>query len=287
MKQEWPLRLYSKSVLKQRKFKEIARLLGPTDGLRCLDVGGDNGVVSLLLRRRGGSWASGDLDERSVAAIRELVGTDVYQLDGGTTPFPDDHFDRVVIVDYLEHIPRDADFVAEMLRVLRPGGELIVNVPHRRPSLLRRFRHAIGQTDAKHGHLRPGYSESELRHLLGDQFLILQHRSYSKFFSEFIDTVITFAVSLLKRGKNEKSAKGVFVTGQDLGANQGMFKAYSLVYPLVWLISKLDNLLFFRSGYMMIARARALKSTSGLKPSNNNSEDAGQVLAGPSERRGA
>ena len=38
-----PLR---QSALKRRKLAEITRLLGPTAGLRCLDLGADNGVVS-------------------------------------------------------------------------------------------------------------------------------------------------------------------------------------------------------------------------------------------------
>ena len=50
--------LFRKSVLKQQKWHAISALLGATDGLRCLDIGSDNGVVSYLLRARGGSWAS-------------------------------------------------------------------------------------------------------------------------------------------------------------------------------------------------------------------------------------
>ena len=67
---EWALALYSRSVLKQRKVSELERALGPTAGLRCLDLGSDNGVVSLLLRERGGSWASGDLTAQAVESIR-------------------------------------------------------------------------------------------------------------------------------------------------------------------------------------------------------------------------
>ena len=73
---EWALALYRRSVLKQRKVEEIVRSLGETSGLRCLDLGSDNGVVSLLLRERGGSWASGDLTEEAVASIRSLVSRD-------------------------------------------------------------------------------------------------------------------------------------------------------------------------------------------------------------------
>ncbi|PSO97333.1 MAG: hypothetical protein BRC51_17305, partial [Cyanobacteria bacterium SW_12_48_29] len=53
MDQNWSVLLFSKSVLKQRKFKEITEFLGETNDLHCLDIGSDNGVISYLLRKRG------------------------------------------------------------------------------------------------------------------------------------------------------------------------------------------------------------------------------------------
>lgn len=44
-------------------------------------------------------------------------------------PFADREFDLVVVVDFLEHIPDDRGFAAELGRILKPGGRLIVNVP--------------------------------------------------------------------------------------------------------------------------------------------------------------
>jgi SAM-dependent methyltransferase len=252
---DWALNLYKKSVLKQRKYKEITDRLGPTEKLHCLDIGSDNGVVSLLLRRRGGFWKSADLDEGSVRAISGLVKNDVYQIDGGRTPFSDEEFDRVVIVDFLEHIPDDRGFAVELARILKPGGELIINVPHEKNSFLRRFRHLIGQTDEKHGHIRPGYSVESLRAVLGKNYSLASHSTYSKFFSELIDTLIVFAVSKLRGGRNEPSKKGTIVTGQDINKYRSSFKLYSLIYPIVWIFSKLDSLLFFRSGYMLIGKA--------------------------------
>ncbi|MCP5120575.1 MAG: hypothetical protein GY953_58020, partial [bacterium] len=77
----WAVRLFDKSVLKQAKWRTLDALLGDTAGdLEALDLGSDNGVISYLFRQRGGCWRSADLDEKSVASIRELVGEEVYRV---------------------------------------------------------------------------------------------------------------------------------------------------------------------------------------------------------------
>lgn len=257
MNQNWPVLLFSKSVLKQRKFKEITEFLKDTDHLQCLDIGSDNGVISYLLRERGGVWKSADLDEQAIHSIRELVKYDVFQINGRQTFFEDNEFDRVAIIDFLEHIETDEEFINELFRIIKPGGELIVNVPHVKNSLLRKFRLAIGQTDEKHGHVRSGYTVDNLMSLLTHKFKFVSVKTYSKFFSEFIDTFISLAIDILKKGKT--SQKGRIVTKYDMQQYQNLFKFYSLIYPIIWLLSKLDNLLFWRSGYMLIIKVSSNK----------------------------
>jgi ubiquinone/menaquinone biosynthesis C-methylase UbiE len=249
--QPWAVSLFRRSVLKQRKVAEITAALGPTEGLRCLDLGSDNGVVSLLLRQGGGRWASADLTDEAVEAIRGLVHDDVHSTDGRTLPFPDAEFDRVVVVDMLEHVPDDRVFLAEVARVLKPGGLLVVNTPPLKHTALRRARHALGQTDEKHGHLRPGYTAEALRALFGPLFTLRQHHTYSRFFSEAVDTAINWGVERLgKKG----SAKGMVVTGADVKKHRKLFLAYSAVYPAVWAVTRFDALVP-ASGYMLIASA--------------------------------
>ena len=261
MEHNWPLLLFSKSVLKQNKFRNITECLGDTAQLHCLDIGSDNGVISYLLRQRGGQWKSADLDEQAVCSIRALVEREAFQIDGRRTPFHNSEFDRVVIVDFLEHIHTDKEFIDELYRITKSGGEIIINVPHVKNSLLRKFRLAIGQTDEKHGHVRPGYTVARLTDLLQGKYTILSHKTYSRFFAECIDTLITLAFSLLKRGK-ATSQKGLIVTGQDLHRHQKIFKVYALLYPIVWLFAKLDTLLFFTNGYMLIVKARVDKESA-------------------------
>jgi ubiquinone/menaquinone biosynthesis C-methylase UbiE len=273
MNEIWPVRLFRRSILKQTKFKQITAVLGPTNGIHCLDVGSDNGVFSYLLRQQqGGTWKSADLDERSVNAMKELVKDEVYRIDGGVTSFAENEFDCVLIVDFLEHIPDDMGFMNELYRILKPGGSLILNAPHIKPgSLLMKFREAIGLTDEEHGHLRPGYTIDSFNRLLGDQFTLETTATYTKFFSKLTDSLMVFALSRLKKDKKEKkTGRGVLVTGKDLNEYKKLFKLYSIIYPFVWFFGQLDRLLVFSSGYMIIARTHSNKREPAVPTGRNH-----------------
>ena len=254
----WGIALFNKSVLKQAKFSQIVARLDDPAGKRGLDIGGDNGVISYLLRQRGGSWHSADLDERTVRSIQQLVGTDVHQIDGGVTPFEDGAFDQIVIVDFLEHIPDDRAFAQELARITRPGGQVIINVPHLKPgSVLNRLRHAIGLTDEWHGHVRPGYTLEGLRQLLAPAFLIEESATYSGAFSELIDTALNgLYLRLRRQNAGGRSSKGTVITEGDMRKHRKQFMLLSALYPLIWGVAKLDALLFFTPGYKLILSAR-------------------------------
>ena len=255
---DWALALFNRSVLKQAKYGQILAHLDDPRGKSNLDIGADNGVISYLLRQRGGKWYSADLDEHTVASIRQLVGTDVYRIEGEKMPFADQSLDQVVIVDFLEHIPDDRGFVGELARVMKPGGRLIINVPHLKPrSVINRLRHAIGLTDAWHGHLRPGYDLAGLKRLLGDHFAVRQAVTYSRAFSELIDTGLNGLYQLKRRRKSgtASSTKGTVVTQDDMQKNRKEFVLLSALYPVLRVVAQLDLLLPFQAGYKLIVEA--------------------------------
>jgi SAM-dependent methyltransferase len=258
---EWAIALFNRSVLKQAKYRRVLELMDESTGKTSLDIGADNGVISYLLRQRGGHWYSADLDAASVASIRQLVGSNVYQLDGGTTPFADGTFDQIVIVDFLEHISNDREFVGELARILKPRGRLIINVPHLKPrSLLNRFRHFIGLTDEWHGHLRSGYSLSGLSRLLEPHFVVERARTYSRTFSELVDTILNAGYKTLqrRRGSGPATQKGTIVTQGDMTRQRKQFLLLRALYPFFWIMAKLDALLPFQPGYKLIIQARRL-----------------------------
>jgi hypothetical protein len=119
-------------------------------------------------------------------------------------------------------------------------------------------RHALGQTDEKHGHLRPGYTPERLRELLSPAFAVESHCTYSRFFSEAVDTALNWGMERL--GK-KSSAKGMVVTGGDLARNRKTFRAYGAIYPLVWALTRLDAIVP-ASGYMLIAALRRREGRS-------------------------
>jgi SAM-dependent methyltransferase len=63
-----------------------------------------------------------------VAAHYEVVRGDLLAL-----PFPDASVDRVMASEVLEHIPDDVTAMAEIFRVLKPGGRVAVTVPRYGP----------------------------------------------------------------------------------------------------------------------------------------------------------
>lgn len=250
----WALKLYACSPLKQRKFRMLTEFLGGCHGRECLDLGSDNGVISLLLREQGGRWSSADLLPETVASIEALVGERVSLTDGMTLPYPTEAFDRVAVVDMLEHVADDRGCATELARVLKAGGILVVNVPSPKEGWVRRFRYFLGQTDAAHGHVRAGYDEAGLKALFGNEFEIEAARRYGRVFSELFDTVITAALDRLKRGGRGK--KGTVVTGADLRKLKKSYALYRILYPFFALVVSLDALVPMCHGNMLIMRLR-------------------------------
>lgn len=254
------LALFQSSVLKKAKWRELSQAIEGHSHRHALDLGSDNGVISHLFRERGGEWSSADLTAETTDAIRRMVGSRVHQLNGPALPFPDQSFDLIVVVDLMEHIVAHDMLAGELARCLRPGGRLVLNVPHvRRLAVLPSVRNALGLTDDWHGHVRPGYTAESLGDLLSPWFAVRGVRSYSKFFSHFLDTALNWVYLRGSRGRARSTAKGMVVTGDSHGMGGGG-GALRLAYPVMRAFAALDSLLPWTSGYMLLMVAERLPS---------------------------
>jgi ubiquinone/menaquinone biosynthesis C-methylase UbiE len=123
---------FQSGELSFNKAKQVERL-GPRPGLRILDAGCGRGEVLLACARRGAEVAGVDFSEAAVEITRQTLASypnaDVRQGDVTALPWPDDSFDLVQNSDVLEHLdpPQTVPALAELHRVLKPGGYLLVH----------------------------------------------------------------------------------------------------------------------------------------------------------------
>lgn len=95
---------------------------------RALDVGAAGGGNTRVLKAAGWSVAALEYGADGAEVARGR-GLDVVRADATALPLPDGSLDLVVAFDVLEHILDHDAAVADVRRVLRPGGTFLVAVP--------------------------------------------------------------------------------------------------------------------------------------------------------------
>ena len=148
--------------------------LGIKPGTTVIDVGAGAGRHSYEAYRRGADVIAFDQNAEELAEVDTMLQAmgqageapasakaQVVVGDALALPYPDGTFDVVIASEILEHVPDDRGAIAELVRVLRPGGSLAITVPRWMPEkicwLLSDVYHAN-----EGGHIRI-YQADELR----------------------------------------------------------------------------------------------------------------------------
>jgi SAM-dependent methyltransferase len=166
-----------------------ARRWLPSGTCRVIDVGCamGYGTAALASRAPRHRWIAGlERDPRLVQkAGRRYPWLPLLRGDAAALPIRNASVDAVMLLDVLEHVPNPAATVGEVHRILRPGGYLVLSVPHagllagldannvylslrRRWSSLPPLDPYDDSAPGKHRH----FSVDELADLLGFQFTI-------------------------------------------------------------------------------------------------------------------
>lgn len=271
----WQLDMFRKGLKKRQRLEVLTSLLAPVpDRDRCLllTCGDNNGAMNYFLRKLGGRWSWADLEDTSIAEMSQLLGEPVVHAAEDHLPFEDATFDRIVVIDVHEHVDDPAIVTRELVRVLKPGAQLIVTTPNGdERKLAVRIKSLVGMSVDVYGHKRVGLTSAEIEALMAAAGVEpVRTRSFSRFFTEMLELTINFLyVKVLRKqdsgqvpsarpeqhaGLHEHAdhAEIAPATADQLRRVRKSYRVYSIIFPFYWLISQLDRLLFFREGYCVV-----------------------------------
>jgi len=107
-------------------YRKVLSLLPKDRNLRILDVGAGEGYFTHCLRAAGYTDLTGcdfvDWKLSDVPFKRADLNAEI--------PFESDSFDCVVSIEVIEHIEHHARFIAELMRVTRPNGMILITTPN-------------------------------------------------------------------------------------------------------------------------------------------------------------
>jgi SAM-dependent methyltransferase len=108
---------------------QIIRRLLKNEKCKILDIGCSVGYVVEVAKNIGWDASGVDLDDEVIKFCTDR-GLDCTVFDGFNLPFPDNSFDCVTAWHVIEHVEDAEKTLREWLRVLRPGGLLVIETPN-------------------------------------------------------------------------------------------------------------------------------------------------------------
>lgn len=116
---------------REQALDEVARVAAPLSST-VLEVGCSSGFLlrSLIDRFPGYRFVGADYTYGTLQSLgARLSGVPLLQFDLTRCPLPDNSADVIILLNVLEHIGDDEKAMAELFRIVRPGGAVIIEVP--------------------------------------------------------------------------------------------------------------------------------------------------------------
>ena len=170
---------------------------------KILDAGCGYGLYAMSLGELGYDVDAIDIDSRRIKVLTKMFAEypilkDAINLHTGSLtslPFPSNSYERIICSEVIEHMEKDNKAISELSRVLKPGGRLILSVPHDSKFNRKTFK--------RFGHERSGYTKEMLQTIMKGHNLIIEKVFY---YERTIGTMLFNVFNSL----HSKSLMGIF-----------------------------------------------------------------------------
>ena len=233
----------------------IIKYLSPTPKDKILDIGCGVGYFSQLLSNFGSELHGLDISEESVSICKSNISENFTVGNAESLQYSDNQFDKILCSEVLEHLKNDLKAVTEMWRILKPNGTVLITVPSTEGIFGSKIKNIMhDHDDGPEKHEREGYTNIQIVKLLENSGFIVEKVNYTMvFFTEII-------MGITKKAYGKKTKEDHLDSQADVlkVSTSKLFKIYKIIFPLLLLIAKIDDILFSKilKGHMIVIKAK-------------------------------
>ena len=142
------------ALVKATELDLMLKLVQPQQGETILDAGCGSGIFTQSLTATGSRVTGSDISEPMLNRARQRIqGQSFLAADICKLPFADNHFDKTILNTALEFIEDGQQAIAELFRVTKPGGTIVIaTLNHLSPWATRRSDTARKDKDSVFNH---------------------------------------------------------------------------------------------------------------------------------------